>query len=370
MPPPATAHPPTSNPATIDHHRRRGRGAVSNVSGRFERQCRSVIDDGWQSRDTLERFTTETQVEQARSILSHNDSPDISFDRSVNPYRGCEHGCIYCYARPGHAFLGHSPGLDFETKLYAKINAAELLEAAFARPGYRPSTIALGAVTDPYQPIERTYQLSRQILQVMDKASHPVGIVTKSHLVVRDLDVLRRLAERDLVRVALSVTTLDRRLARLMEPRAATPQRRLDAVRELADAGIPTTVMCAPVIPALNDHEIETILAAAKEAGATTAAYVLLRLPLELKTLFREWLQEHYPDRAKRVIKLLQEMHGGADYRAAFGLRQRGTGPYADLIATRFKSTARRLGLDARSLKMRTDLFQPPRQDDAQLALF
>ncbi len=354
----------------IDGERRRGRGALSNVNGRFERHDHVDADDGWGSLATLDGFTTHTQSEQARSIISHNDSPDLSFDQSINPYRGCEHGCIYCYARPTHAFLGHSPGLDFETKLYAKTNAAELLENELARPGYEPKTIALGAVTDPYQPIERTYTISRQVLEVLDRTSHPVGIVTKSALVVRDLDILQRLAERNLVRVALSVTTLDRHVARAMEPRAATPARRLDAIRQLTDAGIPTTVMSAPIIPGLTDHEIEAILTAGRDAGATSASYVLLRLPLELKDLFREWLQENFPDRANRVINLLQSMHGGVDYRAEFGLRQRGSGPFAELIGQRFRKALKRLRLNERHLRMPTNLFQPPARAGDQLTLF
>ena len=256
----------------IDGERRRGRGTLSNVGSRYDRQKKSSIDDGWDSLATLERFVTQTQIEQAESIISRNDSPDLSFDQSINPYRGCEHGCVYCYARPTHAYLGHSPGLDFETKLYAKANAAEVLEAELAKPGYLPRTIALGAVTDPYQQIERTYKISRQILEVLERTSHPVGIVTKSALVVRDIGILRRLAKRDLVRVALSVTTLNRHVARTLEPRAATPLRRLDAIRQLTEAGIPTTIMTSPIIPGLNDHEIEQLLCAGKESGAESAS--------------------------------------------------------------------------------------------------
>ena len=356
--------------AFVDRARRRGRGAQSNVSGRFEATGRLDADDGWGSLGDLERFRTETQIEHVRSIISRNDSPDISFDQSINPYRGCEHGCIYCYARPGHAYLGHSPGLDFETKLYAKGNAADVLVSELSKKGYVPKTIALGAVTDPYQPIERTYQLSRRILEVMEATSHPVGIVTKSHLVTRDIDILARLARRNLVRVGISVTTLDARVARLMEPRAATPPRRLKAIERLAEAGVPVTVMTAPIIPGLNDHEIEAILAAGRTAGAESAAYVLLRLPLELKTLFREWLVENFPDRANRVIQLVQSMHGGRDYRSEFGLRQRGSGPYAEMIAQRFRNTVRRLGLNQRRDSLRTDLFAPPVPNGGQLALF
>jgi DNA repair photolyase len=343
--------------ALIAETARRGRGALSNASGRFEVEARGAFDDGWESLGDAPAFKTNT-------------SPDISFDQSINPYRGCEHGCIYCYARPTHAYLGHSPGLDFETKLYAKVNAAELLEAELARPHYVPKTIALGAVTDPYQPIERTLGITRSLLEVLERAQHPVGIVTKSAGVLRDIDILARMAERGLVKVGLSVTTLDRTLARVMEPRAATPAKRMDAVAQLAAAGIPVTVMMAPVIPALNDMEIETVLAASADAGAQSAGYVLLRLPLELKTLFREWLVAEFPDRADKVIHLLQSMHGGKDYAAAFGLRQRGTGPYADLIANRFRMAAEKHGLGRRHLvRLRTDLFQRPTKIGGQMML-
>lgn len=366
----STVGPDMRDEQLIDSERRRGRGAISNASGRFEAIERVDADDGWGSLSSLSDFATETHIEQARSIISHNDSPDLSFDKSINPYRGCEHGCIYCYARPTHAFLGHSPGLEFETKLYAKVNAAELLETELSKPGYVPKTIALGAVTDPYQPIERIYKLSRQILEVMDRTSHPVGIVTKSALVVRDIDILKRLAERDLVRVALSVTTLDRHVARSMEPRAATPMRRLDTIRQLSEAGIPTTVMMAPIIPGLTDHEIEAVLTAGRKAGADSASYVLLRLPLELKELFREWLHQHFPDRANRIINLLQSMHGGQDYRSDFSLRQRGSGPFAELIRQRFHKALKRLGLNQRHLRMPTDLFSPSQKTCDQLNLF
>ena len=305
----------------------------------------------------------------ARSIIATNDSPDIGFDQSINPYRGCEHGCIYCYARPTHAYLGLSPGLDFETRLTAKINAAEVLERELASPRYVPKVIALGAITDPYQPIEREHRITRSVLEVLDAASHPVGIVTKSALVVRDLDILARMASRGLVKVAISVTTLDRTVARKMEPRAATPQRRLEAIRALSAAGVPVSVMAAPIVPAINDSEIERILEAARDAGAREAGYVLLRLPLELKELFREWLATELPDRAARVIGILRSMHGGKDYVAAFGIRQRGTGPYAEQIGARFRLAARRLGLNERHLKLRTDLFRRPVPKGGQLSL-
>lgn len=349
--------------------RRRGRGAVSNASGRFEPEARATFDDGWDLTEDLPPLRTHVQEEAARTIITRNDSPDISFDRSINPYRGCEHGCIYCYARPSHCYLGHSAGLDFETQLYAKPNAAALLEKELAAPGYQPATMALGTNTDPYQPIERERRITRSVLEVLERTGHPVGIVTKSALVVRDIDILQRMAERGLAKVALSVTTLDRHLARRMEPRASTPSRRLDALRQLSEAGIPTGVMVAPVIPSLNDHEIEGILAAAKAVGAEQAGYVMLRLPLELKELFREWLATEVPDRANRVLHLLQSMHGGRDYVAAFGARGRGRGPYAEQVVVRFRLAMKRLGLNERRQPLRTDLFTPPTPVGGQYAL-
>jgi DNA repair photolyase len=356
--------------ALIDQERRRGRGAHSNRVGRFEREAREAFDDGWEGLGDLAPFKTEVYRETAKSIIATNDSPDISFEQSINPYRGCEHGCIYCFARPTHCYLGHSAGLDFETKLYAKINAAHLLERELAHPRYCAKVIALGAVTDPYQPIEREYRLTRSLLEVLDRASHPVGIVTKSALVVRDIDVLARMAKRDLVKVAISVTTLNRQIARKMEPRAATPKKRLEAITALTSAGVPVAVMVAPIVPALNDSEIESILSAARRAGACEAGYVLLRLPLELKTLFREWLASEFPERAARVINLLRSMHGGKDYTPEWRTRQRGKGPYADQIALRFRMAVSRLGLNERNLKLRTDLFQPPPAAADQLLLF
>jgi DNA repair photolyase len=353
----------------IPTDRRRGRGALSNRSSQFDALQREEFDDGWDSLATLAPFRANVRIEAAKSIITTNDSPDISFDRSINPYRGCEHGCVYCYARPTHCFLGHSAGLDFETELYVKGNAAALLEKELGRRNYIPKTIALGAVTDPYQPIERRYQISRQILEVLDRANHPVGIVTKSANVVRDIDILSRMAERGLVKIALSVTTLDHRLARSLEPRAATPGRRLEAITTLTAAGVPTQVMVAPIIPGLNDHEIEAILEAAYTAGARQAGYVLLRLPLELKQLFREWLSTEYPDRAAKVIKLLQSMYGGQDYIAKFGLRQRGQGPYAAMIGHRFRATSRRLGLNATRITLRTDIFRAPVVTGSQMQL-
>ena len=353
----------------VDGELRRGRGARSNGSGRFETERRETFDDGWESLSSLGAFKTEVRIERARSIITTNDSPDISFDQSINPYRGCEHGCIYCYARPTHGFLGHSAGLDFETLLYAKSNAADLLEKELANPRYQPLTIALGSVTDPYQPIEREHRITRRILEVLEETGHPVTIVTKSALILRDLDILGRMGARGLVKVAISVTSLDRDIARRMEPRATTPPRRLDAIRQLSGAGVRTGVIMAPIIPALNDSEIERILEACRQHGATEAGYVVLRLPLEIKDLFREWLMTEFPDRARRVIGILRSMHGGKDYVAEWGVRQRGTGPYAAQIATRFRLALQRTGLNERRLTLRTDLFQPPLASGQQMRL-
>ena len=367
----------TSSPPGVEHvgvridpDRRRGRGAESNRTGRFEPLTRQIADDGWGSLDLLPPFKTEVQEEQARRIITRNESPDISFDRSINPYRGCEHGCSYCFARPTHAYMGLSPGLDFETKLFAKPNAAKLLEKELAKPGYECRTIAIGTNTDPYQPIERRYRIMREVLEVLDAANHPVGIVTKSALVVRDIDILSRMAERNLAKVALSVTTLDRKLARAMEPRAATPERRIDTLRLLSQAGVPTTVMVAPVIPALNESEMERILETAAAAGVREAGYVLLRLPLEVRDVFVEFLEREYPDRAKHVMSVIRSMRGGKDYDSTWGERMRGNGPYAWQIGRRFEVAAKRLGLNSEKRRLRTDLFVPPKQAGDQLDLF
>ncbi len=320
----------------IDRERRRGRGALSNASGRYEPKARVGFDDGWQSLEDLPPFATSVTVDATRKIITRNDSPDIGFDRSINPYRGCEHGCVYCFARPTHAYLGLSPGLDFETKLFVKPEAPELLERELSAPNYQPRTIAIGTNTDPYQPIERRYEVMRRILEVLERAGHPVGIVTKSALVLRDIDILSPMAERNLAKVALSVTTLDAKLARTMEPRAATPSRRLETLRQLSAAGIPTAVLVAPIIPAINDSEIERILDAAAAAGVQGAGYVILRLPLEVRDLFREWLMANFPDRYRHVFKLIREMRGGKDYDSTWGLRQTGSGPYAWMIGRRF----------------------------------
>ncbi len=354
----------------ITADRRRGRGARTNTSGRFETEAYESFDDGWETLASLDTFKTEVQDETVRSIITRNNSPDISFDRSINPYRGCEHGCIYCYARPSHCYLGHSAGLDFETKLYAKTNAAESLEEELSKPSYAPKMIALGANTDPYQPLERRLEITRRILEVLLRTRHPVGIVTKSAGIIRDLDILSEMAQHNLVKVALSVTTLDRKLARAMEPRAATPEKRIEALAELNAANVPTMVMVAPVIPALNDPEIEAILKRCHAVGTREAGYVMLRLPIELKDLFREWLECEYPDRASRVIGLVQSLHNGQDYRAEFGIRQKGSGPYAEQVAKRFQLATRRLGINQTRTNLRTDLFQKPLRKGAQLPLF
>lgn len=353
----------------VDIGRRRGRGAALNPDGRFEALKRETFDDGWESMEALEPFKTEVQVEKPRTIITRNESPDIPFDRSVNPYRGCEHGCIYCFARPTHSYMGLSAGLDFESKLFAKPDAARLLERELAKPGYKPRTIAIGTNTDPYLPIEKEWRIMRQILEVLDKANHPVAIVTKSSLILRDLDILARMAARGLAKVGISVTTLDRKLSRLMEPRAATPARRLETIRTLSEAGIPVTVMMAPIIPALNDHEIERVLDGAKAAGAQEASYVLLRLPFEVSPLFREWLLRHYPDRYRRVMSLVRSMRDGKDYDAEFGKRMKGAGPYAWQISRRFELATKRLGLIRRSVQLRDDIFTPPDGAGVQLKL-
>jgi DNA repair photolyase len=354
----------------VEFERRRGRGTLSNASGRYEPLARIAFDDGWRSLDELPPFKTHVTVDSTRKIITRNQSPDISFDRSINPYRGCEHGCVYCFARPTHAYLGLSPGLDFESKLFVKPEAAELLERELAHPKYTPKVIAIGTNTDPYQPIERRYKVMRRILEVLDRTSHPVGIVTKSALVLRDLDILARMAERNLVRVALSVTTLDPELARKMEPRAATPMRRLETLRRLAQAGVPTTVMVAPIIPAINDMDIERILDAAKMAGVGSAGYVLLRLPLEVRDLFHEWVRANFPDRADKVIGIIRETQGGKDYDSKWFTRQRGTGPYAWLIGRRFQAACERLGLNEHRQPLDLSRFTPPQPGSDQLQLF
>ncbi len=354
--------------ALVDAERRRGRGAVSKRSGRFEAATREEIDDGWGSLETLSALKTHIHIEKPRTIITKNDSPDISFERSINPYRGCEHGCIYCFARPTHAYMGFSPGLDFETEIFVKEGAAQLLKRELSAPGYVPKMIAIGSNTDPYQPVEKHYRLMRSILEVLARANHPVGIVTKSALVTRDLDLLAPMAKKGLVKVALSVTTLDRKLARLMEPRAATPELRLQTMEALSVAGVPVAVMAAPIIPAINDDEIETILTRAYAAGAREAGYILLRLPLELRDIYSEWLMTHFPDRVRRALALMRSTRNGKLYDSAFGSRMKGDGPYAWMIGRRFEIAAQRLGFAP--TKLRTDLFEPPRRAPRQLALF
>ncbi|WP_209445964.1 PA0069 family radical SAM protein [Ochrobactrum soli] len=354
----------------IDHSRRRGRGAGINPTGRFEPTTREDFDDGWTTLEELPAFNTDVQVEKPRTIITRNDSPDISFDRSINPYRGCEHGCIYCFARPSHSYMGLSAGLDFESRLFAKPDAPRLLERELAKAGYQPKTIAIGTNTDPYQPIEKKWRIMREILEVLEAANHPVGIVTKSALVVRDIDILSRMAEKGLAKVALSVTTLDAHLARTMEPRASTPSLRLQAIRKLTDAGIPASVMMGPVIPGINDHEIERILDAAYAQGAREAGYVLLRLPLEVAPLFKDWLLRNYPDRYRHVMSLVRSMRDGKDYDAEWGKRMRGTGPYAWQIGRRFEIAARKFGFNSQRKHLRTDLFEPVQKGGKQLSLF
>jgi DNA repair photolyase len=366
---------PESRMPTMARH---GRGAVSNPAVRFDRQTASVFDDGWDTLGTefgeLPPLATTLTKDTTRSAISWNSSPDIGFDRAVNPYRGCEHGCIYCYARPTHAYLGYSPGIDFETKLIYKPNVAELLEQELKRPGYTARTLALGSNTDPYQPVDRTLKLTRAVLEVLDRYNHPVGIVTKSAGVIRDLDILASMAKRNLVRVYVSVTTLDPRLARVMEPRAATPARRLHAISELTRAGVPTGVLSAPMIPALNDAEMEKILEAGARAGARHAGYILLRLPHELRQLFEEWLHTNFPDRAKHVLSLIRETRSGALSDSRFHHRFSGQGVYADLLLRRFARAARQWGLDESREGLDCTRFAVPETvkeaEQAQLSLF
>ena len=349
----------------------RGRGATSNASGRFESLAREAFDDGWNDDDASPTpLRTTVTAEKARTIITRNDSPDIGFDRSINPYRGCEHGCIYCYARPAHAYMGLSPGLDFESRLFFKPDAARLLEGELAKRFYRPATIHIGGNTDPYQPQERTLRVTRQLLEVLSAFRHPLSIITKSALIARDLDILGPMGETGLARAAVSITTLDRKLARIMEPRAATPQRRLDAIRSLSAAGVPTIVMFAPVIPGLNDAELEAVLRAAAAAGAMGAGYVALRLPLEIKDLFHDWLKTSLPDRAARVMSLVRQMRGGRDYDPQWGKRMKGEGPIAELVAARFKIARRRLGLDRTAPPLDVSQFRVPARAGDQIDLF
>jgi len=350
---------------------RTGRGAVSNPAGRFESTRAEAVDDGWGSLDEeLPPLATIVQPEPSRSIISRNNSPDISFDQSINPYRGCEHGCVYCYARPSHAYLNLSPGLDFETRLFYKQDAARLLEQELAAPNYRCSPITIGANTDPYQPIEREYRVTRSIIEVLAKYRHPFSIITKSAMIERDIDLLAPLAADQLVYALISVTTLSNELKRTLEPRTASPAARLRAIRNLHEAGVPVGVMVAPIIPVLTDHELERILAAAVASGARSAAYVLVRLPHELKDLFREWLEHNEPLKAKHVMSRLQAMRGGKDNDSRFGVRQRGEGEYAALLARRFSAACTRLGLKERErFSHNLALFRPPVFGPEQLSL-
>ena len=348
----------------------KGRGATINPEGRFESLRRESFDDGWQwaEEDTV-RLRTIVTEERAKSIISRNDSPDIPFTQSINPYRGCEHGCVYCYARPSHAYLNLSPGLDFETRLFAKVNAAELLRTELAKPGYRCDPISLGANTDPYQPIEREYRITRAILEVLAEHDHPVAIVTKSAMVERDIDLLAPMARKNLARVFLSIATLDHDVSRPMEPRTSAPRRRLDAIRRLSAAGIPTGVVLAPVVPFLTDPEIENVLDAAAEAGATHAGYVLLRLPHEVKDLFKAWLQQHFPLKADHVMSRMREMRDGRENDPEFDSRMKGSGVFAELLARRFELACVRLGFDRSRAPLDTARFRPPRTT-SQLELF
>jgi DNA repair photolyase len=350
----------------------KGRGAASNPESRFEHTRHEAFDDGWaREEDEPPRPATTVTEERAREILSRNDSPDIPFELSLNAYRGCEHGCVYCYARPSHGFLNLSSGLDFETKLFAKTNAAERLRAALARPGHVVSPINLGANTDPYQPIEQRYRITREVLEVFAETGHPCTIVTKSARIERDLDLLSELARRNLVFVAVSVTTLDNRLAAKLEPRASAPHRRLEAIARLSEAGVPTGVFAAPIIPMINDRDLEAILERGREAGARTAGYTIVRLPHEVKDLFREWLELHFPERAAHVMSLIRQMRGGRDNDPRFGHRMRGEGPFADLIRARFQVARRRLGFATRDdIALDCTAFVPPRPPSAQGELF
>lgn len=348
----------------------KGRGAASNPDGRYESLRREACDDGWGSLDTeLPPLQTVLGVDTAKRVITYNDSPDIPFDRSINPYRGCEHGCVYCFARPTHGYLGLSAGQDFESRLFHKPDAPERLKEELGRPKYAPEPIALGINTDGWQPMERKLELTRRLLAILAECRHPVSIVTKSALIERDLDLLTDLARDDLVHVFVSITTLDRDLARRMEPRAAQPERRLAAIEALARAGVPVGVMAAPVVPVMTDPELENIPKRARAAGASEAGYAMLRLPHEVKNLFREWLAAHEPLKAEHVMNRVRELRGGKDYDATFGDRLRGTGKYAEFIRDRFRLAYRRLGFPGMA-PLRTDLFKPPRPERGQMSLF
>ena len=354
----------------LNPDRIRGRGAQSNHTGRFEKQTRERFDDGWDNVEPLSLFETVEHVERAKTIITTNDSPDIGFERSINAYRGCEHGCSYCYARPSHAFLGHSAGVEFERDIYVKVNAVEALRAELAARNYRVKPVAMGTNTDPYQPAERKHKLTRGILEVMLETRHPVMITTKSALIIRDLDILTELARLGLVKVALSMTSMDHKLSRKMEPRASAPARRLEAIRLLSEAGVPTAVFASPMIPAINDMELERILDAAAAQGARSASMILLRLPGEVREVFREWLLRHFPDRVRHVLSLVRDTRGGKDYDSRFGTRMTGEGPYATLLRQRFDKARERYGLETRLPGLRNDLFVAPRLEERQMSLF
>jgi DNA repair photolyase len=367
----------------IGHQAFKGRGAISNPAVRFEATACEQTHDGWYEDEIVEHLSETVLPDAARSVITRNSSPDVGFEQSINPSRGCSHGCVYCFARPTHAYLGLSPGLDFETKLFYKANAVQILEAELAKPRYVCKPIALGINTDGYQPLEKRLQITRSILEVLVRCRHPVSIVTKGALVVRDIDLLADLARDGLVSVMLSITSLSNDIKRTLEPRTASPQARLRVIQQLTQAGIPTGVLVAPVIPAITDHELEDILAAAREAGADSAGYVLLRLPHELKILFREWLAEHYPDRAKHVMSLINQTQGGKDYDSTFGRRMSGTGAYAELLRSRFELARRKCGYDGQEQgapderdphnhdrhDLVTHLFRRPAPDQPQLSL-
>ncbi|MGR9073666.1 MAG: PA0069 family radical SAM protein [Gammaproteobacteria bacterium] len=349
----------------------KGRGATINPAGRYDHYCHEAVDDGWESSDEPSpKLNTSFVMDSCRTVITYNQSPDLPFDRSINPYRGCEHGCSYCFARPSHAYLGLSPGLDFESRLAVKPDLAELLKMELSHPRYRCRTIALGTNTDPYQPVERELRLTRSILQIMIECGHPVGIVTKGVLIERDIDLLTQMAAENLAEVMISVTTLDKALARKLEPRAPAPQRRLETIARLSGAGIPTGVMVAPVIPQLNDDEMEAILARAAEAGSRCADYVMLRLPGEVGGIFSDWLDHHYPLKARHVLNAIRDVRGGHINDSGFGRRLSGTGAYAEMIAQRFRLQCRRLGLNRNGRTLSVDKFRPPREGPWQADLF
>ncbi|MFG6624160.1 PA0069 family radical SAM protein [Sulfitobacter sp. 1A12056] len=347
-----------------------GRAAGSNDAGRFERHTRVAEDDGWARDEVFPVLRTQTSIEVPRRVITYNRSPDLPFDRSINPYRGCEHGCVYCFARPSHAYLGLSPGLDFETQLIARPEAPDVLARELRSKRYQVAPIAIGTNTDPYQPIEKTHGIMRECLEVLSAFNHPVAIVTKGSLIERDIDILSDMAGRGLAAVGISVTTLDAKLSRLMEPRAPAPRRRLQVIRKLSEAGIPVRIMASPMIPALTDPELEAILTAGRHAGARHASWIMLRLPREVSPLVQDWLATHYPDRAERIMARLRDMHGGKEYDAGWHKRMRGEGPYAQMVAQRFDLAVKRLGLARSGVPLRCDLYRPPSEKGDQLSLF